>query len=136
MDLNEKLAQRRKEREQEAAAVQAEIAAKETAKTAFVKQEARKQLADAGLQQVIDSDTQKAIQKEKDQMIEKMAQSRWTGAENFIGVLLLAITIWGFFENWLLGVILLLSLAFYASKKSEKYKKQIILELKKKNSND
>jgi hypothetical protein len=132
MDLNEKLAQRRKEREQEAAAVQAEIAAKETAKTAFVKQEARKQLADAGLQQVIDSDTQKAIQKEKDQMIEKMAQSRWTATDSSIMLLLLVCAIWGFFQNWLLGVILFLILIFYVTKKSEKYKNQITLELKEK----
>ncbi len=48
MDLNEKLAQRRREREQEAAAAQVEQAAVEAAKTEFIKEEAKKRLAAEG----------------------------------------------------------------------------------------
>ncbi len=130
MDMNEKLAQRRKEREQEAAVVQAEIAAKETAKTEFVKQEARKQLTDAGLQQVIDSDTEKEIQKEKAKMIEKMALSRWTSVENFIGFLLFLFVVLSFFESWILGVLMLILSAVYFDRKNKKYKNQIEIEIK------
>ena len=44
MNINEKLAQRRREREQEAAVLQVQIAAQEAEKTAFIKQEAKKRL--------------------------------------------------------------------------------------------
>lgn len=130
MDLNEKLAQRRKEREQESAVVQAEIAATETAKTEFVKQEARKQLADAGLQQVNDSDTEKEIQKEKEKIIEKMALSRWTSTENFIGFLLFLFVILAFFKNLILGFLMLIVSVVYYDGKNKKYKKQIEIEIK------
>lgn len=129
MDLNEKLAQRRKEREQEAAIVQAEIAAQETAKRDFIKQEAQKQLADAGIQQVIDLNTEKEIQKEKDKMIEKMAQSRWTRSENFIGFLLFVFVIVAFFQSWILGIFMIIIAAIYFDQKNKKYKKQIENEI-------
>lgn len=129
MDLNEKLAQRRKEREQEAAIVQAEIAAQETAKRDFIKQEAQKQLADAGIKQVIDLNTEKEIQKEKEKMIEKMAQSRWTSSENFIGFLLFVFVIVAFFQSWVLGVFMIIIAAIYFDKKNKKYKKQIENEI-------
>lgn len=129
MDLNEKLAQRRKEREQEAAIVQAEIAAQETAKRDFIKQEAQKQLADAGIQQVIDLNTEKEIQKEKDKMIEKMAQSRWTSSENFIGFLLFVFVIVAFFQSWILGIFMIIIAAIYFDQKNKKYKKQIENEI-------
>lgn len=129
MDLNEKLAQRRKEREQEAAIVQAEIAAQETAKRDFIKQEAQKQLADAGIQQVIDLNTEKEIQKEKEKMIEKMAQSRWTSSENFIGFLLFVFVIVAFFQSWILGIFMIIIAAIYFDQKNKKYKKQIENEI-------
>ena len=129
MDLNEKLAQRRKEREQEAAIVQAEIAAQETAKRDFIKQEAQKQLADAGIQQVIDLNTEKEIQKEKEKMIEKMAQSRWTSSENFIGFLLFVFVIVAFFQSWILGILMIIIAAIYFDQKNKKYKKQIENEI-------
>lgn len=129
MDLNEKLAQRRKEREQEAAIVQAEIAAQETAKSDFIKQEAQKQLADAGIQQVIDLNIEKEIQKEKEKMIEKMAQSRWTSSENFIGFLLFVFVIVAFFQSWILGILMIIIAAIYFDQKNKKYKKQIENEI-------
>lgn len=133
MDLNEKLAQRRKEREQEAAVVQAEIAAKEAiikaanAKTEFEKQVALCQLAYGGKEPVIATDTKQYI--EKEQMIEKMAWSRWTGADNLVGIFFVGATFWGFFQHWLLGVIFLFVCIFYCGNKNEKYKKQITSEL-------
>lgn len=134
MDLNEKIAQRRKEREQEAAVVQAEIDAKELAikaantKNEFDKQVAQSRLAYEGKVPAIDTDTKKYI--EKEQMIEKMALSRWTSTENFIGFLLFVFVILAFFKSWILGVLMLIVGLFYFDGKNNKYKNQIEIEIK------
>ena len=133
MDLNEKLAQRRKERDAEAAAIQAEVAAKETAKAEFIKTEAQKRLAEEGLKQTIDADTERAIQKEKEKIIEKMAQDNWTNVEKVTGVIFAGLTIWGFFQWWLIGLIFMVLTAVHFNKTTEKYKSRILNNLK---SND
>ncbi len=133
MDLNQKLAQRRSERVAEAVAIQAEVAANDVVKTEFIKAEARKRLAEEGLNQIIDADTERAIHKEKEKIIEKMAQDNWTSAEKIAGVVLVGLTIWGFFQGWLIGLIFMVVTAVIFNKITEKYKKRILNNLK---SND
>ena len=63
-------------------------------------------------------------------MIEKMALSRWTSAENFIGFLLFLFVVLAFFESWILGVLMLILSAVYFDRKNKKYKNQIEIEIK------
>lgn len=131
MNINEKLAQRRREREQEAAVLQVQIAAQEAEKTAFIKQEAKKRLVKEGLQNVIDVVTEKAIQREKEKIIEEaalielknrkvqerknfeIALSGFSKFEGMVVFILLLLVIWGFFQSWSVGFFFLIAEAYY-----------------------
>lgn len=125
MDLHEKLAQRRREREQEAALVQSETVYKQMAKSEVVQQEARKHLVDAGLQPFLSPDEAKAIQVEKDKILEKAASSRWTNTENIILLVLIGATIFAFFNSWTAGIFWIMATILYYRHINKIHKKRI-----------
>ncbi len=153
MDLNEKLAHRRRQREQEAAIAKAKIdaelaKAKIDAELAKAKMEAElvKVKMDAELNDRpkdpsshIGRESEKdsisnslgaindsdSEKKSREDAFSKTASDRWTPAENRnLGLLIIGI-ICGFFISWKYGLFLLIVTLVYSSSKSEKYRKEI-----------
>lgn len=130
MDLNEKLAQRRREREQEAAAAQVEHAAVEAAKTEFIKEEAKKRLAAEGYavpneSPVTQEKTEALIEAEKEALIQKMVSAKWTSSENTVfGSLVIAVLVF-LFIWWPMSISLAILAAIYANVKNKKYRLEL-----------
>jgi Flp pilus assembly protein TadB len=138
MDLNEKIEQRRREREQIEVANRAQIAAQmaineELAKKEArrrleqAKQEARRQLEEEGLNIEVDK---LSVDKEKEKIIEKMANERWKSSENWVLALFLIGSAAAFFVNWLIGMIGIVISIYYSGKITDKYKAEIKNEMK------
>ena len=72
MDINEKIAQRRREREQEIESARVQLAAQKVVQTEIVKREARRQLIEVGGINSIDEDS---VKKEKEKIIEDLAHT-------------------------------------------------------------
>lgn len=138
MDLNEKIEQRRREREQaeEATRVQiatqkainAELAKKEAQRQLeLAKQEARRQLDAEGLSIEVD---ELSVEKEKKKIIEEMANERWKSSENLGLVILWIGSIIAFFVNWMIGITGVGIAIYYSGKLTDKYKAEIMKEMK------
>jgi hypothetical protein len=128
MDLNEKLAQRRKEREIEAAAIQKEIVKKEVDKIKVIEEIAQKRLAEKGYPIAHDNEVEKSIQKQVVKIENKMATDRMTGWENFYFLSLVFIGIILLFESVILGLLFLAVAVWYLHQCIDKYKKIIVAE--------
>lgn len=128
MDLNEKLAQRRKEREIEAAAIQKEIVAQETEKIKVIENLARKRLAEKGYPITQDNASEEAIKKQAENIENRMATDRMTDLENFIYVSLIFVGIISFFISPIYGFLFLVGAFWYLHHYIDKYKKLIIAE--------
>ena len=128
MDLNEKLAQRRREREIEAVAIQREVALKEASKIEAVNDLARKRLAEKGYPITQDEETEKSIQKQIEKIEKKMATDRMNFWENFIFLSLVFIGIISCFETVIIGILFIVGAVWYLHYCIEKYKKTIVAE--------
>lgn len=134
MDLNEKLAQRRREREQEAAVVRAQQAAVEAANTEFIKEEAKKRLTAEGYavpdeSHVPQAQTEARIEAEMEALLQKMVSDRWTSSENTkFGILIIAIIAF-LFIWWPMSIVLAILAAIYFGGKNNKYRKELNDEL-------
>ena len=144
MDLNEKLAHRRRQREQEAAIAKAKIDA-ELAKakmeaelvkvkmdaelndrpkdpSSHIGRESEKDSISNSLGAINDRDSEK---KSREDAVSKTANDRWTSAENRNFGLLIIGTIACFFISWKYGLFLLIVTIIYSNSKSKKYQKEI-----------
>ena len=128
MDLNEKIAQRRLQIEQEAAAEKALQMELNSAKKEFVKSEAIKQLADEGLYEMMAENIKKDIEREKAKIINQLIFSRWTTQNKLTAGVLFFASLVGFLVWWGLGVALMLYLIKYSIDKYDKYKNEILSE--------
>ncbi len=144
MDLNEKLAHRRRQREQEAAIAKAKIDAelakakmeaelakvkidagltdKPKASSSHIGRESEKDSISNSLGAINNSDSEK---KSREDAVSKTASDRWTPAENRNLGLLAIGTIACFFISWKYGLFLLIVTIVYSNSKSEKYRKEI-----------
>jgi hypothetical protein len=137
MDLNEKIAARRRELvvEQEKAK-QEEI--ETTAKLAAERSEAigvevNTRLAELGIelpnqQKSHISIDKKSVDKEVENILNNAAYDRMTAGEKTFGVILLFAGFVFIFIAWPVGIALILWAGFYGGRKRVKYKKQIIEE--------
>lgn len=147
MDLNEKIAARRREKAIEAEkSMQIEVARKkqaalETAKVAAAEQEiianeVAKRLAEKGIQlpEVTKSSqspslaTQKIIDAEVESQITKAASARMTAGENLKFVILLLLGIGGFFVKWWVGLAFIIWSFSYITKATNRHKEEILAE--------
>lgn len=144
MDLNEKLAARRRELAREAERVKREAeerdaAAARLAASAIGQQKQReaealaaavkKRLAEQGAGRDLPPEPQKKhVDTEVEKLLEKAATDRMTKGENAIMVALVAAAIISCFIAWWLAVSFVLAIGVFANKTKEKYTKQILAE--------
>ena len=130
MDLNERLAQRRKEREIESAALAGQIAKEQHAKELHIKNEALKQVT--GVESLIneDPDLKTAINKEADKILEKMAVKEINLRQVALVIFLIIIGLGFFQKSWVVGVAIWGFAAWYFQKVIDEKKMEIIKKRK------
>lgn len=135
--IEEKLAARRKELAEQEAAQQA--AAKRVVddqrrkEQAELQQKVQEELDASGLSKVIkkpDVATPNAdkVAAEIDKILTDEAQSRWTKQQNILLAMMIAFTIYGFFQAWWFGLVLMIFVGLYVNKTNKEYKAQILKE--------
>lgn len=151
MDLNQKIAQRRAQLQQEQEVEDAHK--KEEAHQQFLQKETeRKALerlaakdaaarievmeaqlsgskADAPIPLVADQRVSELADKKVEAHIRKLAQGRFTPGQELICAIFFVCGIWGFFEAWWLGLGLWVAGGFYASRIASRYEAKIRSEL-------
>lgn len=144
MDLNEKIAARRRELAREAEKVKREederiaAAARRTAAAISQQKQREKEALDAAVKRRLSEQgmegiaTPEPLKKQVDAQVEKLldkaATDRMTTGENAIFFALVVFAILSFFVAWWLVVIFVVAIAIFMNKMTEKYKKQIIDE--------
>lgn len=128
MDLHEKLALRRKEREIETSAALAKIAVHEAAKTAALQHAARKQLAEEGFPVIDGPSTTQSIQGQKNKVIERLALARMVFWEIALCTILTITGVVSLFGSTFTGILFLVGAGWFLHSRIEKYKGIIIME--------
>jgi hypothetical protein len=122
MELNEKLAARRRE-----LAIEAEKA-KQIERDA-INAEVTKRLKQQGIAQAKPADIPKStVDAEVEEVLNKAASARITSDENATFAVLLVLGLLTFFISWWLGAIFIVWAVMYISKKTARYKEQIVAE--------
>ena len=119
MDINQKIAQRRLEREREAETERAKVAAQRAESLQVAKSEARRQLVEEGVLSIADPEV---VKREKEKFIEKMAQDSWETSEKWKFAMLVFFCILGFFAKWWIGLFFFLWAFWYSEKVNERHK--------------
>lgn len=138
MDLNEKIAARRRElvvEQEKARQAEKEVSAKLAAeRSEAIGVEVNKRLAEQGIELPSSLDTpkskidKKSIDQEVEEVLNKAATDRMTSGENTLTGILAVAGIVFLFIAWPVGIALIVWAGFYGNGKREKYKAQIIAE--------
>lgn len=131
MDLNEKIAARRKE-------ITAKAEAAEAKEKQAVDAEVKKRLQTLGIDQEntpVVADEIK-VDEAVDEALKKAANARKTSGERTTETILLILGVLGFFGAWWLGLLLIAAWYAYSEGVTESYKKQILAEGEKRLSSE
>lgn len=144
MDIQDRIAARRKELAVEAARLQREIAAAELeqkiedereaatkakAEAIAIAAEVDKRLRDQGLSSLAtEGVVEKKVEAAVDAAISRAATSRMTSGENATFAVLVIVGLLSFAFAWPLAIVILFVAGWHVSKKTDKYKAQIIAE--------
>ncbi|ABL01148.1 hypothetical protein [Pelobacter propionicus] len=129
MDLNEKIAARRRELAAEDEKTKQAEKAREAEQQRYVRNEAIKQLSENG----IELPDYKGIPLEKvdaevEKLLDKAASDRMTSGENTTLIVLFVFGLLSFLITWWLGVFFIIGAFVYSSKTTNRYKEQIKAE--------
>jgi len=135
--IEEKLAARRKELEEQEAvqrAAEKDLAdAQRHKEQAALQQKVQEELDASGLSKVIKkpavaTPNADKVAAEIDKILSDEAQSRWTKQQNIFLVMMIAFSIYGFFQAWWFGLVVLVFAFGYLDKTNKEYKAQILKE--------
>lgn len=135
--IEEKLAARRKELEEQASiqrAAEKQLADVQRRKEQeALQQKVQEELDASGLSKVIGSPdpvTPNAdkVAAEIDKLLSNEAQKRWTNKQNILLIMMVAFSIYGFFQAWWFGLAVLVFAVGYLEHTNKEYKAQILKE--------